>query len=126
MTNLTELKTSILADGVIDASEVGLMRKELYADGKIDRAEADFLFELNDATSGKANDSTWQAFFVEAVTDHLLEDEVSPGEVDAAEADWLIGHIEKDGVYDENEKALIQNLKAKAKTMAPKLQAKFG
>jgi hypothetical protein len=112
------LKTSILEDGVIDAAEVELLRKELYADNVIDREEADFLFDLNDATSGKANHESWQALFVEAITSHLLDDVESPGEVDAAEAAWLTARIAGDGVTDANETALLTNLKAKAKHIA--------
>jgi hypothetical protein len=125
MSKYDELKKNLLADGIIDAEEVKLLRKELYADGIIDREEADLLFELNDATSGAKNDPSWQALFVEALTMHLLEDEISPGEIDDSEADWLIAHIVKDGVFDENEKALIQNLKTKAKKISPKVLGKI-
>jgi hypothetical protein len=125
MARFDELKKKILADGVIDAEEVELLRKELYADGIIDREEADFLFELNDATSGKANDPSWKDLFVEAISSHVLEDEVSPGAIDEAEADWLVGKIEADGVTDENEKALLQNIKAKATSVASKLKPKL-
>lgn len=125
MARFDDLKKQILEDGIIDAQEVELLRKELYADGIIDREEADFLFELNDATSGKENHPSWKDLFVEAISSHVLEDEVSPGKVDEAEADWLIARIEKDGVYDENEKALLQNIKAKAAAIADKLKAKL-
>jgi len=120
-----ELKKSILADGIIDADEVKNLRAKLYEDGVIDREEADFLFELNDATSGAKNDASWQALFVDAISSHLLDDKNSPGEIDDDEANWLISHIEKDGEYDENEKALIKNIKAKAKKISEKLQTKF-
>ena len=69
--------------------------------------------------------SRWQALFVEALTSHLLEDKNSPGEIDDVEADWLIAHIEKDGEYEDNEKALLKNIKAKAKKVSAHLQAKF-
>jgi hypothetical protein len=58
---------------------------------------------------------------VEAISDFLLKDEVSPGAVDEAEAEWLLARIVKDGVFDENEKALIANLKANSKSMPAKL-----
>jgi hypothetical protein len=125
MSKYDELKKNLLADGIIDAEEVQKLRKELYADGVIDREEADLLFELNDATSGANNDPSWQILFVEALTSHLLEDLTSPGEIDDSEADWLIAHIVKDSVFDENEKALIQNIKAKAKKLSPKLAEKL-
>ena len=121
MSKFDELKKNLLADGIIDAEEVKTLKAELYADGIIDKDEAEFLFELNDATSGAANDPSWQALFVEALSDYLLKDEVSPGEIDDEEAEWLVSHIEKDGEYDDNEKALITNIKAKAKVISPKM-----
>jgi len=121
MSKYDALKKGLLEDGIIDAKEVVALRKELYADGVIDKEEADLLFELNDATSGAANDPSWNALFVEAISDFLLKDEVSPGAVDEAEAEWLLARIVKDGVFDENEKALIANLKANSKSMPAKL-----
>lgn len=121
MSNLKELKKSILADGVIDEQEVKQLREVLYADGVIDKEEADFLFELNDAVSGKKNHSSWATLFVEAITSFLLDDEVSPGEVDEKEAKWLMKKIQGDGKVDKIEAALLKNLKAKAKKMPQSL-----
>ncbi|MDR1672544.1 MAG: TerB family tellurite resistance protein [Bacteroidales bacterium] len=115
MSTLSELKKSILADGVIDEAEVNQLREVLYADGKIDKEEAEFLFELNDAVSGKDNHPSWETLFVEAITGFLLEDEQSPGEIDEEEAQWLSAKIQGDGQLDKTEKALLDNLKAKAK-----------
>jgi uncharacterized tellurite resistance protein B-like protein len=117
MSILSELKKSILADGVIDAAEVKQLREVLYADGKIDKEEAEFLFELNDAVSGKNNDSSWEALFIEAITSFLLEDETSPSEVDEEEAKWLLAKIQSDGQLDKTERALLDNLKKKAKAL---------
>lgn len=121
MSNLKELKKSILADGVIDEQEVKQLREVLYADGLIDKEEAEFLFELNDAVSGKENHSSWASLFVDAITSYLLEDEKSPGEVDEDEAKWLVGKIQGDGKLDELELALLNNLKAKAKKLPKSL-----
>ena len=40
------LKTNILADGVVDADEVKRLRKIIFADGKVDENEKQFLQEL--------------------------------------------------------------------------------
>lgn len=120
-----DLKKSLLADGQIDAAEVASLRAQLFADGVIDRAEADLVFELNDATSGAMNDPSWQVLFVDVISTYLLADEQSPGVVDDEEAAWLLAHIEKDGEYDDNEKALVRNLKAKAKSLSAKLTGKL-
>jgi len=66
-----------LDPGSINASEVALLRRLLYAqasDGPamISLAEANMLFELKDATLGAANAPEWQTFFVQAVGNHLM------------------------------------------------------
>ena len=113
--SLEELKTELLADGKIDAEEVNKLRDVLYSDGKIDQEEADFLFELNDAVSGKSNDSSWNQFFVEAISDYLLNDEKSPGVIDDEEGKWLVEKIGADGQVDGVEKQLLSHLKTNAK-----------
>ena len=57
---LQELKADLLADGIIDAEEVAKLKEILYADGVIDKEEAEFLFEINDAVTGKDNDPAWE------------------------------------------------------------------
>ena len=121
--SLEDLKKDLLADGKIDAEEVNKLREVLYADGKIDQEEADFLFELNDAVSGKPNDSSWNQFFVEAISDYLLNDEKSPGVIDEEEGKWLVEKIGADGQVDGTEKALLENLKKEAKSFPASLAA---
>lgn len=120
--SLKELLKDIVADGVVDAAEVKGMRARLYADGVIDRKEADFLFAINDAVSGNNNAPGWQELFVEALTDHILGDKVSPGEVDENEASYLIRKIKADRQVDAVELALLVNITAKAKSSCPKFQ----
>lgn len=115
--NLQQLKKELIADGKIDAEEVNKLRDVLYADGKIDQEEADFVFELNDAVSGKKNDPSWEQFFVQVISDYLLNDEKSPGVIDEEEGKWLVEKIGADGQVDGVEKELILNLKKKAKSM---------
>lgn len=115
MVNLEELKKELLADGIIDAAEVQTIKEVIYEDGKIDKEEADFLFEINDAVSGKENAPEWKTLFVDAITSYLLEDETSPGEIDDDEAKELYEQIKGDGQVDDTERALLENLKAKSK-----------
>ena len=62
MANLDQLKKELLADGIIDSEEVNTIKSVIYEDGKIDKDEADFLFELNDAVSGKDNAPEWKEY----------------------------------------------------------------
>lgn len=121
--SLADLKAAILDDGIIDDDEVGKLRERLYADGIIDREEANFLFDLNDAVSGKDNAASWGELFVEAIAAHVLEDDVSPGEIDDDEAAWLIGKIQGDGQVDETERKLLEVIFAKAKSAPDSLRA---
>ncbi len=114
MKTLAELKAAVLEDGIIDAAEVTEIKEVIYADGKIDAEEAAFMFELNDAVSGKENAPEWKALFVEAMSDYVLADDTTPGVVDADEASYLIGAIQGDAVVDATELALLVNIMDKA------------
>ncbi len=124
---LRVLKQSILADGVVDAAEVEMIKTVIYGEGSdggagVSRAEADFLFDINDAVTGKTNDAGWQKLMVDAISAHLLEDDTSPGVVDEAEGDWLMKRLEGDGNFDDAERAILSNLKTNAKSMSGKLK----
>ena len=123
MKSLDQLKTELLADGVIDAAEVLELEEVLFADGKIDTEEADFLFDINNAVSGKANHHSWETLFVKAISSYLLEDENSPGKIDNLEAEWLYNKIKGDGQIDEIEKKLLNNLKVNAKDFPANLES---
>lgn len=125
MRTLKELKKSVLEDGIIDAAEVKEIRDVVYADGKIDQEEAEFLFELNDAVSGHNNHSSWKELMVEAISSYVLDDEVSPNEIDDDEAEWLISKVQGDGQIDDIEQAILDNIKSKAVKVSPKLQKLF-
>ena len=124
MKTLEELNKELLADGIIDAGEVKELEEVLYADGVIDKDEADFLFELNNAVSGKENAPEWKDFFVKAITSFVLDDDQSNGEVDEDEAKYLYKQIKGDGQIDDIEKALLENIKAKSKNF-PSLLAEL-
>ena len=64
---MQKLVQDIIADGIVDATEVAQLRAEFLADGVIDREEADALFAINDAVSGNDNDPSYEDFFVEAI-----------------------------------------------------------
>lgn len=70
-------KNRELNPGVIGETEVELLRKILYAfggDGSIavTRAEAEILFDLNDATIEAENHHSWSDLFVKAVANFLM------------------------------------------------------
>ena len=77
--------TLILADGQIDDTEVKILKKELFADKKIDKEEAEFLVELRNKAQKKAKETginpAFEKLFFTALETHILED----GVIDADE-----------------------------------------
>ena len=111
--DLQELKKDILEDGIIDVNEVTRIKTILYADGVIEKEEAEFLFALNDE-AGDNSCPEWSDFFVQAIADFLLRDEISPNKIDDDEALWLVAKIGTDGKVDSNEKLILEKLKSEA------------
>ncbi|MEZ5774666.1 MAG: hypothetical protein R3D33_08195 [Hyphomicrobiaceae bacterium] len=79
------------------ADHARAMRRRFYGDdGAISLAEAETLFELN--RSIETPDQDWADFFVEALTDYVVNQALPQGYVTADNADWLIDRISADGV----------------------------
>ena len=119
---LADLQKSVIADGVIDQDEVAKIRERLYADSKIDRDEAEFLFAINDAVSGNDNHPSWTDLFVDAICEFVLNDEQSPGEVDEDEAQWLVDRMQRDDKLDDVEIELLKAIKSKANSVGSHLK----
>jgi hypothetical protein len=112
-------KRALLLDGRIDLKETAVIREEIFADGRVDKSELEFLFSLR-----KEAESCVEAFnelFFTAVKKHMLAD----GAISAAEARWLRKMIFADGTIDENEKKLMQELKAGARDLSPEFNTLY-
>ncbi len=67
----------MLKPGIIGHAEVELLRRIFYSVGGdggmgITRMEAEHIFALNDATSGREHAPQWRTFFVGAIANHLM------------------------------------------------------
>jgi hypothetical protein len=108
---------AILADGVIDETEVKVLKKELWADGKISMGEVEFLIDLRNAAQKKAKakkETLKPAFtnlFFKALEANVLKDE----KIDDKEANWLRKMLFADGKIDADEKKFLAKLKKGAK-----------
>jgi hypothetical protein len=119
VTKLQQLKAMILDDGVIEEAEVEIIRRELYADGQIDRAEVEFLIAVRNEAEGTC--PAFEALFFKALKQNVLAD----GTVDADEAAWLREMLFADGKIDAHEKQFLRDLKAGAKSVSPEFQTLF-
>lgn len=119
MTNLRKLEEQILANGKVTSQDLEVLKRELYADGKIDRAEADFLVELHKRVEHK--NPGFEHFFYKAIKDHILTD----GRIDAEEAAWLRQMLFADDKIDDEERKFMHELKGEAKQVSKEFEALF-
>jgi hypothetical protein len=112
-------KALALADGRIDTKESEIIKKELYADGKLDRSELEWLLDVRKSASGTVQ------VFDKMVFDALKPVILADGDIDAKEAAWLRKFIFADGKVDDLEKKFLQELKAGAKTTSKEFEELF-
>src|SRR5579872_1070891 len=118
---------TLLADGQIDDKECAALKKELWADGKIDKNEVKFLIELRNAAQKKAKavkaevNPTFTRLFFKAIEDNVLKD----GVISSDEAKWLRKMLFADGKIDDDEKKFLTKIKKAAKKTSPAFDALY-
>ena len=68
------------------------LHRHLFAEGSLDRAEAESLFDLERAALSRCD--AWTSFFIQAVTDHVVWGARPTGRLDDGQADWLIAQAD--------------------------------
>ena len=110
MDDLIKLKKEIFANGIIDDTDVNELRDFLFAGEGINKEKANFLFEIKDTVSKSKFTKSLERLFIEAISSFLLDDDISPGEIDENEAKWLRAKIQNKGYADRIDKKLLANL----------------
>jgi hypothetical protein len=119
MLHLRQLKQDVLANGRVDGNELEVLRRHLYADGKVGRREADFLVELHKRVQHRT--PAFEKFFYQAIKDHIL----AHGRIDAEEAAWLRRMLFADGKIGDHERKFLHELKGEAKEISAEFVALF-
>ena len=119
MLKLQQIEQDILATGKIDKPELEVLRRQLYADGDIDRQKADFLVELHKRVQHK--NPAFEGFFYQAIKDYILAD----GRINAEKAAWLRRMLFADGKIDDEERKFLHELKGEAKHISPDFEVLF-
>lgn len=112
MLRLRQIEQDIMSTGRVDGPELELLRRQIYANGKIERAEADFLVELHKRVQHLT--PAFEHFFYKAIKDHILAN----GRIDAEEATWLRQLLFADGKIDDQERKFLHELKGEAKQVS--------
>ena len=112
-------KAILLADGAIDEREVAALRKELFADGRIDDIELEFLLDLRHSAKGVK--ASFNVLVLDALKNCLLAD----GSISAGHAGLLRRWIFADGKVDADEKHWLKELKLLADRVSPEFLALY-
>lgn len=96
------------------------LRLAVFDDITISQTDAEALMALDECMSQPCLE--WRAFFVEALTDFLVQQEQPRGYVDAANARWLMTRITRDATVKRNELELLVRILETATSVPPELQ----
>ena len=94
----SNLAARVAEDGIVSAAELADLRQLGWGDGQIHRGEAEAIFAINNALTER--NEAWVDFFVEAVSEFVLNGSEPRGMCDDEEARWLIGALDHDGKLD--------------------------
>ena len=93
--SFSDFEAALKAGHKLSAADVLALRREIWPDGAVSDAEASALFDLNRAARDAGPE--WTDFFVEAMTEYVVNQRPPRGYIDETAAQWLIGEIERDG-----------------------------
>ncbi len=112
--SLNAILETVTATGSVSATDVLALRRSIFADGVVSKTEAETLFAIERARKTHTNE--WSAFFVEALTDFLLNQDPPVGYVSAENASWIEAQIKRrKQPSTDGDLALVTNLIEKAR-----------
>ena len=76
----------------VSAADVASLHRHLFAEGSLDRTEAEALFDLERSALSRCE--AWTGFFIQAVTDHVVWGARPTGKLDEGQADWLLAQAD--------------------------------
>ncbi len=79
----------------VTPEDVLAVRRAVWPDGRVADAEAGIVFDLNRLI--REPSAEWRDFFIEALTDYVVNQKQPRGYVDEANAAWLIAEVDRDG-----------------------------
>ena len=115
MEKLETIRDRVIKSGELTAADVVELKEIILVPGAMNMHKGNTLFEIKEyAMKGKKIDPHFKRLFVDAITKFLLEDELSPGRIDAEEAQWLRARIQYNGDYDSYDRAVVETLRKKS------------
>ncbi len=92
--SFSDFSAALKAGAPVTADDVLALRRWVWPDGVVSDSEAEALFALNRQVADAPPE--WDDFFIEAISEHVLNASEPHLYVDDATAAWLIGEVDKD------------------------------
>jgi len=121
MSTIRNILENALTVRMLDEIRFVDLRRQVFDDGRISIEEADLIFAVDSQIDNLPEG--WKEFFVGALTDFLIRQELPLGYVDSIQASWLMERIEADKNLDaETEMELLLNILRLAKDVPENLE----
>ncbi len=93
MSYLAATAATIALSGKVEPADILALRRAIYADGVVNRVEAEALFDIERTRT--AHNPEWSQLFVEALTDYTLNQELPVGYLTSSTADWVAEQVKR-------------------------------
>lgn len=117
--DMRAFEESVSRTGKLSGSDQKALQELVYADGKIDRPEADFLVVIHKRVQPRS--ASFEQFFYKAIKDHILAN----GKIGPGEAEWLRQMIFFNDRLEDEERKFLQELKGEARETSPEFDALY-
>ncbi|HYD38827.1 MAG TPA: hypothetical protein VEA60_14505 [Allosphingosinicella sp.] len=119
--SFADFSSTLETGGAISPDDVLAIRRAVWPDGAVARAEAETIFDLH--RRARRPGPEWGDFFIEAITDHVVNGAEPRGYVDDETAAWLTAEIARGGPVGPVELELVVGILEKAVNVPASLKA---
>jgi len=117
--DLQGLEMQIIDNGRVEGHEIEVLRKALFANGSMDRREADWLVEVHKRIQHRTRG--FEQFFYQTIKEYILKN----GAIGVKETEFLRGMLLHDGKLEDEERKFLKQLKGEARQPGPEFEAFF-
>lgn len=121
MSSVRKILENALTIRMLDEIRFVELRRQVFDDGRISIDEADLIFAIDSQIEELPEG--WNEFFVGALTDYLIRQELPVGYIEPIQASWLMERIEADDkLSPQTEMELLLNILRLAKDVPENLE----
>lgn len=114
-TDLRQIKRQIIEKKSCSEQDVHDIETALYEGEGVDLKKGTLLFDIKNELRRQGHiPASFATLFIDVICGLLLEDEDTPSEIDDSEARWLRAQIKRDGIVDDIELKLLEELRLRS------------